>query len=281
MPDGFTVQLKSWSLLLTACLSFAQARAEGHADDQAIVDAVHLIRSEAAGHRLILLAELHGTREIPQLVGQLVAAYAEQGPVLLGLEVHHSEQAALRRYLASDGGPKAHSALQATPFWNVKGVQHDGRRNYDALELIEQVRRLRVGGRDVDILPYDNPPNQIVDSQKRDKAMAVRLRNAFAAMPRGRLLALSGNVHAMLERPGNAPAEMQTPMGAYLRDLDPYSVDITANGGESWACTQQCGPISLPTSTQSSGRVSDGIHNLQIALPRFTVAHLIGAPSNP
>src|SRR5450432_1995543 len=135
MPNK--VRLKSWSLLLIACLAFSRAGAEGQIDVPATIDAAQLIRSEAADHRLILLGELHGTREIPKLVGQLVSAYAEQGPVVLGLEVHHSELGALHRYLASDGGQKAHSALQATAFWNVKGVQHDGRINYDALELIE------------------------------------------------------------------------------------------------------------------------------------------------
>jgi erythromycin esterase-like protein len=269
----------SWSLLLVVCLSFAQARAQGQIDDQGIADAVRVIRSEAAGHRLILLGEMHGTQQIPKLVGALVSAYAEQAPVLLGLEVHHSEQAALRRYLASDGGPRARSALQARPFWNVKGVQHDGRRNYAALELIEQIRELRVQGKGVRILPYDNPPNQMVDSQKRDKAMAVRLRHAFAALPRGRLLVVSGNVHAMLARPDDAPSEMQTPMGAYLRDLDPYSVNISASGGEYWACMQQCGTIAVPSSTRSSTRVSDGVNNLEIVLPRFSIARLIGAPS--
>lgn len=279
--ERIAVLLRSWIVLLFACLSFTQATAEGQNDDQGIADAVRLIRSEAAGHRLILLGEKHGTQQIPRLVAKLVSAYAEQGPVLLGLEVHHSEQAALRRYLASDGGPSARSALQAGPFWNVKGVQHDGRRNYATLDLIEQLRQLRVQGQAIDILPYDNPPNQIADSQKRDKAMAVRLRNAFAALPRGRLLVVSGNVHAMLVRPSYAPAEMQTPMGSYLRDLDPYSVNISANGGESWTCMQQCGPIAIAPSAQASGRASDGAYNLEIVLPRFTVARLIGAPPGP
>src|SRR4029078_1169600 len=120
---------------------------------------------------------------------------------LLGLEIPNSERQALRRYLASDGGPEARSAAQATAFWHVSGVQHDGRRNYDALDLIEQVRRLKAKGRDIDILPYDNAPTEVVDSEKRDKTMADRLHDAYVGMPRGRLLVVSGNVHAMLERP--------------------------------------------------------------------------------
>ena len=275
------MKFKIWIFLSVVCLSCAQVGAQTQIDDQQVVDAIQLIRSEAASHRLILLGEMHGTQQIPKFVGKLVSTYTDDGPVLLGLEVHHSEQTALGRYLASDGGPNARSALQASPFWNAKSVQHDGRRSYDMLDLIEQVRQLRVLGKDVDILPYDNPPDQTVDSQKRDKAMAVRLRHAYATLPRGRLLVLSGNVHAMLKRPSYAPAEMQTPMGVYLRDLVPYSVNITANGGEFWACTATCGAAAMPPSTQTSGRDSDGVYDLEIVLPRFTVARLIGASPRP
>ena len=55
--------------------------------------------------------------------------------------------------------------------------------------------------------------------------MAGRIRAAFETLPSGRLLVLSGNVHAMVAKPGYAPPEKQDPMGSYLRDLDPWSVD--------------------------------------------------------
>jgi hypothetical protein len=208
----------------------------------------------------------------------LVSTYSGQGPVLLGLEIPNSEQSALRLFLASDGGPEARSALQANSFWNVSGVQHDGRRNYQALDLIEQVRRLKSKGRDIDILPYDNASTEFIESEKRDKAMADRLHDAYIAMPRGRLLAVSGNVHAMLGRPGYAPAQMQTPMGSYLRDLDPFSIDITARDGEFWGCLKECGPVLVHPPSRTSQRVDDGTYNLLVVLPRLSVARLIGAP---
>jgi erythromycin esterase-like protein len=268
------------ALVLAVCLGVTQAWAQASADDEAIDNAVGLIRAEAGGHRLLLLGEMHGTREIPELIGRLLAGYANQGPVLLGLEVHHSNQPALDDYVASNGDPAAQAALRATPFWNVAGMQHDGRRNLDLLALIEKVRRLRTQGRAVAILAYDNPPGANVDSQARDKAMAGRLRAAFAALPRGRLLVLSGNVHAMLERPEYAPVQMQAPMGSYMRDLDPFSVNIAASSGTFWACMAKCGPAAAQPSARTSGP-DKGAYNLQIVLPRFSLARLIGADAAP
>jgi erythromycin esterase-like protein len=269
----------NWIVLSIAFLVLTASGPSSAGEDTAIASAVRFIHRETADHRLILLGEMHGTREIPLLVGQLVSTYAAEGSVVLGLEVDASEQAALRQYLASDGGPSARKALRTRPFWHVKGTQHDGRRNENALDLIEHLRLLRFHGRPVDIVPFDNLPDETMDSEGRDAAMAARIREAFADLPRGRLLALSGNVHAMLARPEDAPPEMQRPMGSYLRDLDVYSVDITANAGAYWACTAQCGPMQVPAFNRMSGRSSDGVNDLQVVLPRFTVARLIGASS--
>lgn len=271
------MQFRSWASFLMVCLVITQVRAS----DQRMDDAVESIRTGAGDHRLILLGEMHGTRQIPALVGKLVAAYAAEGPALLGLEVHTSEHGAMHRYLASDGGAQSRADLLASPFWKTNGVQHDGRRNYGTIDLIEQVRQLRVQGRDVAIVPYDNSPNHPVDSQARDEDMAFRLRAAYAALPRGRLLVLSGNVHAMLQRPSYAPEQMQTPMGSYLRDLNAYSVNITANGGEFWACMARCGPVAMQSSDRVTGRVGGGVHDFEVVLPMFTLARLIGMQGEP
>lgn len=269
------------TLALIACLLLPTALTARPTDAPAIADAATLIRKQAAGHRLILIGELHGTRQVPELVARLVTAYASSEPVLLGLEVHASEQPAIDRYLRSDGDAKARAALARGAFWRTRGVQHDGRRNYDVLDLIEKVRRLEAAGREVGVLAFDNPAGDAVESQARDKAMADRLRRAFAAMPRGRLLAVAGNVHAMLERPAYAPAQMQTPMGSWLRDLHPFSIDIGAREGDFWACMKTCGSVAVQPRADASGPTDGGDYNLLIVLPRLTVAHLIGAPPVP
>ena len=75
---------KTFGLLLLVFLVAFQVLANDGVVDPGIQEAANFIRSEAGSHRLILLGEMHGTREAPQLVGELVAAYSSQGPVLLG-----------------------------------------------------------------------------------------------------------------------------------------------------------------------------------------------------
>lgn len=252
----------------------------GAEHQQAAAEAVSLIRKEAADHRLILIGELHGTKQVPRLLAELISAYAAEGPVLLGLEIPNSEQLAFSRFFASDGGAGAQSILVSDSFWKVTGTQHDGRRSHDMVDLIKHVRDLRVQGRSVDILPYDEEPALIDNSKERDKAMASRIRNAFAAFPSGRFLVLTGNVHAMLERPSYAPAEMQTPMGAYLRDLDPFAIDVSARKGEFWACVKLCGPVKVHPPFDNNRRVDDGPYNLVVVLPRFSIAELFGSSAH-
>lgn len=233
----------------------------------------------AAGEsRLLLLGEMHGTREIPRLVAHVVTHYAADGPVLLGLEIPGSGQADLRRYLDSAGTPADRAALLATPFWQVSGDQHDGRRSHDMVDLIDHVRRLRAAGRDVSLLAFDAEPRPSLDSDTRDRIMAARVRAAFNALPRGRLLVLTGNVHAKLFRPDYAPPEMQTPMGHWLADLAPWSVDIQGMRGAFWACMyRQCGKQVIQPWHRVSGPLQDAAYHHRIVLERFTVARLVGA----
>ena len=274
------MRLRRWMAALVFGLACASSLAgSGGGDD--FTSTVERLRNGAGEHRLVLLGETHGTRETPDLVASLVAAYAAEGPVLLGLEIHRSEHAALSRYLVSDGGETARAALRATPFWSVRDDQHDGRRSEDMLDLIEALRVLRGSGRDVAVLPYDVERSFVRASRDaRDQAMAARVRDAYAVLPRGRLLVLGGNVHAMLRKPTPAPTQMQVPMGEQLLDLAPYSVRIDANAGQSWACMNPCGPLPVTPNTLQDG-VPAGMfaqsYHLQVVLPRFSVARLLGA----
>ncbi|MHB8912631.1 MAG: calcium-binding protein [Lysobacter sp.] len=267
---------------LVLCLVCASGFARGGADDD-FASTAERIRSGASGHRLVLLGETHGTREIPDLIATLVAAYVADGPVLLGLEIPRSEHAAVTRYLNSDGGEMARGTLRVTPFWAVTDDQHDGRRSEDMLDLIEALRGLRSDGHDVAILPYDVERSfHRFSGDARDEAMAGRVRAAYAALSRGRLLVLGGNVHAMLRRPTHAPRQMQVPMGQHLLDLAPYSVRIDANAGQSWACMNPCGPVPVTPNTLQAGAPAGMFaqsYHLQVVLPRFTIARLLGTAS--
>ncbi len=234
------------------------------------------LRRGAEAHRLILLGELHGTRQPPAIVRQLATQFASVGPVLVGLEILDSEQPAIDRYLASDGGPRARKQLLAGEFWQKPVASSDGRRNADMIGLIDSLRRLRHEGRDVAVLAFDGVLDGSGGSQARDVAMAGRIRAAFGRFPRGRMLALAGNVHAMHHKPGYAPPEMQDPMGSYLADLHPFAVNITAHDGEFQACMEgTCGPRPMHDQRIASGPRDGDPYDYELVLDRFTLAQLL------
>ncbi len=260
--------------LLLSLLFCAAAGATDPAIEYA--DEIALLRPHLAEERLILLGEMHGTREIPAFVGELVDALSAGQPLVLALELDGSQQAAFDRYLASDGGTDARLKLESSPYWTLVGDQHDGRRNRQSLALIEKTRALKASGRKLELLAFD-PARSTRDHYERDQVMAENLREAVAAHPDARVLVLTGNVHAMRKRPSYAPPEMQQPMGSFLADLDPFAIRIEAREREFWSCrNKQCKP-GVISANQSKSKVStDGIYDYRLVLPRFTVADLLG-----
>jgi erythromycin esterase-like protein len=271
--------MKRWLLATLLGLALSAPAHASPTEGKPPEGAAETLVAAAGDARLVLLGEMHGTREIPRLVAHVVTHYAGEGPVLLGLEIPGSGQPHLRRYLDSAGTDADRAALLATPFWNVQGDQHDGRRSHDVIDLIEHLRQLRAQGRDVSLLAYDAEPGPRIDGNERDRIMAARVRASFNALPRGRLLVLTGNVHAKLFRPDNAPSQMPVPMGYWLSDLAPWSVDIMATRGAFWACmASACSERTVTSLRNASGPLAGQDHHYRLVLDRFTVARLVGAP---
>lgn len=271
--------MQGWiRVMATLLLSVALATA-GRAED-----AARQIRQHAGGHRLLVLGEYHGTRETPLLVAQLVEAYSRDGtPVVLALELPHSEDPALAAYLDSDGDAEALAALRARRYWSVIGERHDGRRSHDMLELIEAVRALRAQGRALQVIGFDIA-HSMHGNQARDDAMAARLRKVYERLSdNARLLVLTGNVHAMRQRPADAPAQMQQrPMAAMLADLDLYSVRLDARKGSIWAClADACRTLPLRDRPDQAWHVSTAPgrqYDLWVWLPALSVGRLLEPP---
>ena len=252
--------------------------------EPAIVEAVGQIARHAGQQRLIVLGELHGTREIPALTGLLLRHYAAQGPVMLALEMPQSEQPALDRYLASDGGKAAWQALASTPFWQVNDDQHDGRRSVQMRQLVEEMRVLCNQGAVVQVLAYDvtKAAADAHDHHWRDAQMAANLRKSVDGYP-GTTVVLTGNVHAMRARPDWAPPELQlAPMTSQLLDLQPFAVNLTAGRGEFWGCMEErC--QALPARTVMTEpllrlREPDRVYDLVLQLPQLSLATLVETP---
>ena len=95
----------------------------------------------------------------------------------------------------------------------------------------------------------------------------------------GDVLVLAGNVHAMLERPSYAPEEMQQPMGFYLKDLEPKSINVSARVGSFWSCITpaSCQQAELmPRLAAESGETSQP-YSYEIVLPVISLAELLGS----
>ena len=269
------MQWKAGVLLLLAALAQAPAlRAREAAADSGLQHVVTQVARCMGDRRMVLLGEAHGTREVPLLVGGLAGRESRHGPLLLALEIHRSEHHPLADYLDGDGSEAERERLRRRPYWARPPERNDGRRSEDMLDLVERMRQLRAQGRDVAILPFD-----VAEGGERDKAMAGHVRKAWEALPRGRMLVLAGNVHAMRGRPGYAPPGMHEPMGAFLQDLAPVSVDITASTGAYWACPAAgCGPQPVTTGAPVGVHGGDEAFDCRVVLPRFTVARPIGHP---
>ena len=93
------------------------------------------IVAAAGTHRLIVLGEKHGTVEIPALVADLAARYADEGPLLLALEVRRSEHVALSNYLRA--GDARVGTLRRRAAWSMPPERNDGRRSEAMLAVMK------------------------------------------------------------------------------------------------------------------------------------------------
>ncbi|VXB94225.1 hypothetical protein [Massilia sp. 9I] len=206
----------------------------------------------ARSARIILVGEIHGTREYPALVARLACAALDGGrPVTLALEIPQDEQARLTAYMASLGNDAARSALTSgSRFWEKV---RDGRSSIAVLALIEQARRWRIQGLPLELIAIDKPQGA---AGTRDEHMAARIRSASMTAPEMVVIALAGNGHTRLAplSPGHLaglPKGVDTPMGMLLRDLGPASIGSPLSRGAFFGCAPDCrvhdGDIEGPT----------------------------------
>jgi lysophospholipase L1-like esterase len=201
---------------------------------------------------LILMGELHGTDQAPAAFGNAVCRALEQGrTVSAGLEFDREQAEPLAAYLASSGGKDAVAALLQSAFW--ARASQDGRSSRAMLALVERLRQLqrRYPGLAVFALEDDAGIAPLDAGTTRDQHMAARVRTEHARRPQALILTLSGNIHNRLKPLDGVPA---LPMGSYLLDLAPRSVQLATLGGSSWACAPDCGVHDWPAlPTQAAG----------------------------
>lgn len=237
--------------LLRSLLFCAAALLPGvaRAADEAPDPLAELTRRGQA-HRVMLVGELHGSREVPGIVAGLASNLSEDvRPLIVGLEIWRSEQAALDRYLASAGTGEDREALLAGPFWATR----DGRSSEAMVDLIERLRVLALKA-PLQVMAFDVEKDSGSTGAERDRSMGELLAARLESMPDARLLVLAGNFHTRIQ--SGAPWDPAHDfMGHFLRGQDPYAVEIMGVKGSTWMCPDpdHCRAWQLPEAPLEPG----------------------------
>ncbi len=186
--------------------------------------------------QVLMVGEIPGTREFPQLIADLVVNVALDGqPVVVGLEVPFNEPL--------DGE-------QWGPFWTRDPSLADGRSSLAMAELVTTLADLRVAGQPVTTVGLDGAwvaPGSSVDlsalgdlETPRDEAMAGHMLAAMDAAPKACGLVLAGREHTGVIRGSGT-------MGSIVTPWFPGSVALLGltSGGEVLALTDD-GPRPQP-----------------------------------
>src|SRR5688500_6428980 len=134
----------------------------------------------------LLVGEIHGTEETPRLALSFACHAAPGGKrVQLGLEHPRGDDASLQQFLREGDG----ATLLAGDFWTR--AYQDGRSSRAFVSMLEEVRRLRAAGLELEVFAFD------VDGAvpDRDLAMAERIHQRWRSHG-GPMVILVGNLHA-------------------------------------------------------------------------------------
>jgi hypothetical protein len=259
-------------ILLTACAVDRTSR--GSADTIGTVQSRSATCNKVAGTeilwtaktRWIVVGELHGTVEAPQVFADLVCLASKTGrPVVVGLERNETEQPVLDTYLASTGSEGDRAALLSHPSWQNG---RDGRSSRAMVDLIEVLRRLKQKGAISRVTAFQ--PAIRGAQADREAAMADRLTKASSSEAT-LVIALVGNLHAMKTKQ-TFVSNSFVPAAGYLPPASTFSIDLRGNGGGAWNCSPECqAHYSLPRSPATprglvtvtgSGQPFDGVFHL-------------------
>jgi hypothetical protein len=190
--------------------------------------------------RWIVLGEMHGTNEMPEIFADAACLTAEVSPTVVALELPEIDQPRIDAYLESDGGPTAKKAFLEAHIWNSRAK--DGRSSEAVFRLFEQLHRWYKVGKVRAVIAFQ--PVRLKEpstSAEYERAMADLIEKNT---PKGfRALVLVGNVHARRTKVDFGP-EPYLAMAGHLPSRNTLSLDISSNGVSSaWACRGpgQCG----------------------------------------
>ncbi len=223
--------------------------------------------------RWIVIGEIHGTNEVPEIFADAVCLTARLRPLVVALEQPASDQGAIDEFIASDGGAEARRKFLGAPMWNSS--IKDGRSSEAYFNLFERLRQMRADRRVLSVVAFQ--PTGLTERPTPagyEKAMADQL--IAAAGDGATVIALAGNAHAM--RTEVPWGDRYLAMAGHLPRESALAFNTVFDGGESWNCAGQpvvCGPSTSPI---RGGPHARGVEMLQDDSPYSGVIYL-GTPA--
>lgn len=212
--------------------------------------AIQQIECQWASRRLLIMGELHGTKEIPALLTDLVVAQAASRPIRIGFEWPVAQQAAVNRYLQSAGTATDLADLTTGPYWG----HPDGRMSHAWLALIDKVRELRRQNRNIDVFMMEPDYGDAASIKAaggvltmKEAGMARAIRTVLRTAPPDTLVAaLMGNYHARVDK--NSP-NPDSSVATRLRAIHPLILMPYARYQTAWFCgADRCGSHTVNSS---------------------------------
>lgn len=190
---------------------------------------------------VIAFGEMHGTAEAPAAVAAIACELARHGPVTVALELPTSSQPALDAFLVAETSEAAQAALAGTTF--ADNAFADGRTSVAMMDLLEALRRLRAEDASIAIraIQPGAHPRRNLSQAWYELQMANEIALALGAQPDGRVILLTGNIHARKAPIPRLP-QIGLPAVAHLPAADVLSFRIGSQGGAAWNCQPECGP---------------------------------------
>jgi hypothetical protein len=219
-------QLLNLPFLAFAAFSCAHVPKSSSVDCGAPVAGADLVLGPG---KVVLLGEMHGTQEMPQVAGDLACMAARTGPVMVGLEI--ADHPSFAAFLASDGSASARQTLLSAPFWTASF--QDGRTSEAMFGLVDRIRRLKQQGLDIQLVLFDG--NETKD-KTRDQVMADNVNAARAAHSQAVFVLLMGDLHALKTRGRSWVKGDSYAWTAGLLSFPSISLRMSHQDGTAWAC---------------------------------------------
>jgi len=153
-----------------------------------ILEFIKFLKEKSNKKKVIVIGEIHGTKEIPELLTAFFSTHARDNEFDICLELSSCEQTNMDRFLSSgDEQPLMSMFLQKS--------EHDGRRTREYLELIRTIRLLNLTyDKHIKIRCIDVDDEFVsADVQNdRERIMATNILNRIEK----KTFVIIGNIHA-------------------------------------------------------------------------------------